>query len=591
MGKLQLVIASASQIQSYIFASNRLREHVGASYLVAQATGAWALEAVQAAAPQVNNVYVHNVRDAGRLMLDEKFKIEDQQTADAAEVIYSGGGNVEVLFTSADSAKNFVRALSRKLLLEAPGLRVAFGIAEFDWDKTTLAEASMSARADQDKGKRALAGSGAGLPGLGVTAACTATGLPAVARDEGKPISAESATRLAAFDAADKGLRATFQQELRGFRFPYDLDKLGRSRGDDSHIAVLHADGNGIGALKAKMIDGNGSNREYIRRSRDFSSAVREISHAALAATLDTLSKRVMRDERTGAARISHEVEGRTIRIDLPSAGGGQSFLPVRPIIYGGDDLTIVCDGRIALSFAELYLHQFELTSAVTLGKYQIKQPRNLSACAGVAIVRSHFPFARAYELSEDLADEAKKRRAEVQQQMKSGDKPDEQSDYEPGSFLDWHIAMSGLIGDLDEIRSREYEVRGAIEKQRLSMTLRPVAVSVQSGVRTWDAVRAGIDEFQTNWADHRNKVKALREALRGGPTAVERFVRVYQGGAGDKRPVLPKLSGAGASVTTSGFADDRCAYYDAIELMDMYVPIDLVASNAEQAEKSEVKK
>ena len=590
MGKLQLVIASASQIQSYIFASNRLREHVGASHLVAQATGAWALQAA-AEVVGAHNVGAHNLRDAGRLMLDAQFKIEDHHTEDAAEVIYSGGGNVEVLFTRAESAKNFVRALSRKLLLEAPGLRVAFGQAEFEWEQTTLAEASMSARADQDKGKRALAGSGAGLPGLGVTAACTATGLPAVARDEGKPISAESMARLAAFDAADKGLRATFQQELRGFRFPYDLDKLGRSRGDDSHIAVLHADGNGIGALKAKMMDGIVGNREYIRRSRDFSSAVREISHAALAATLDTLSKRVMRDERTGAARISHEVEGRTIRIDLPSAGGGQSFLPVRPIIYGGDDLTIVCDGRIALSFAELYLHQFELTSAVTLGKYQIKQPRNLSACAGVAIVRSHFPFARAYELSEELAGEAKKRRAAVQQQMKSGDKPDEQSDYEPGSFLDWHIAMSGLIGDLDEIRSREYEVRGATEKHRLSMTLRPVAVSVQSGVRTWDAVRAGIDEFQTNWADHRNKVKALREALRGGPTAVERFVRVYQGGAGDKRPVLPKLSGAGASVTTSGFADDRCAYYDAIELMDMYVPIDLVASNAEQAEKSEVKK
>jgi len=294
-----------------------------------------------------------------------------------------------------------------------------------------------------------------------------------------------------------------------------------------------------------------------------------------------------MRDDRTGAAYISHDVEGRTIRIDLPSASSGESFLPIRPIIYGGDDLTIVCDGRIALSFAELYLHQFELKSAVTLGKYKIQQPRNLSACAGVAIVRAHFPFARAYELSEELASEAKKRRAEVQQA-----KPDE----EPGSFLDWHIAMSGLIGELEEIRSREYEVRGD-GKKRLHMTLRPVAVSVQSGVRTWDAVRAGIDVFQKDWADHRNKVKALREALRGGPTAVERFVRVYQGGAGDKRPVLPELSGAGASAVTSGFEGDRCAYYDAVELMDMYVPIDLVAPhfavepNSERTEKTEVKK
>lgn len=577
MGKVQLVMASAAQIQTYIFASNRLREHVGASHLVAQATGAWALEAVTKSAAE------HNVKSAGGLVLNDAFKIEVcGENADAAEVIYSGGGNVEVLFTKPESATKFVRLLSERVLCKAPGLRVVFGRSEeFDWANGKIGDAADEARRNQDEAKRAAAGTGA-LLGLGVTAVCAYTGLPAVVRDEdGKMISADSAARLAAFDAADKTLRSTFENELGAYRFPYDLDKLGRSRGEDSHIAVLHADGNGIGALKAKMMGGVAGNRDYVRRSREFSEAVREIASASLAATLRTLCTGVTRDDRTGAAYISHDVEGRTIRIDLPSASSGESFLPIRPIIYGGDDLTIVCDGRIALSFAELYLHQFELKSAVTLGKYKIQQPRNLSACAGVAIVRAHFPFARAYELSEELASEAKKRRAEVQQA-----KPDE----EPGSFLDWHIAMSGLIGELEEIRSREYEVRGD-GKKRLHMTLRPVAVSVQSGVRTWDAVRAGIDVFQKDWADHRNKVKALREALRGGPTAVERFVRVYQGGAGDKRPVLPELSGAGASAVTSGFEGDRCAYYDAVELMDMYVPIDLMAPNAEQAEKTEVKK
>lgn len=40
---MQLLILDTSQIQPYVFGSNRLRENIGASYLVAQATGQWGL--------------------------------------------------------------------------------------------------------------------------------------------------------------------------------------------------------------------------------------------------------------------------------------------------------------------------------------------------------------------------------------------------------------------------------------------------------------------------------------------------------------------------------------------------------------------
>ncbi|MEI6537997.1 MAG: aldo/keto reductase, partial [Planctomycetota bacterium] len=149
-----------------------------------------------------------------------------------------------------------VRQLSERLLCEAPGLRVAFGIAEFEWDADLISVAEKHARAALDADKRARVGAGGALLGLGVTAACTATGLPASAWDEGKPISAESAARLDSFDNADRVLRRTFERELGDFRFPYDLDKLGRSLGEDSHIAVLHADGNGFGVLRQNMLAG-----------------------------------------------------------------------------------------------------------------------------------------------------------------------------------------------------------------------------------------------------------------------------------------------------------------------------------------------
>ena len=51
---MELVVTEVSQIQRYIFGSNRMRENVGASYLVTQATEGWALEAFKKAAPKNN---------------------------------------------------------------------------------------------------------------------------------------------------------------------------------------------------------------------------------------------------------------------------------------------------------------------------------------------------------------------------------------------------------------------------------------------------------------------------------------------------------------------------------------------------------
>jgi hypothetical protein len=40
---MHLVVVDTAQIQPYIFGSNRLRENIGASHLVAESTEAWAL--------------------------------------------------------------------------------------------------------------------------------------------------------------------------------------------------------------------------------------------------------------------------------------------------------------------------------------------------------------------------------------------------------------------------------------------------------------------------------------------------------------------------------------------------------------------
>src|SRR5574341_142059 len=99
MAKYIVTVVDTTGIQPYIFGSNRLQENIGASELVRLATGQWALEAVKSVAEAH-----HNVKDAKAddptVRLDDAFRIEEVIGEAAAEVIYSGGGNTVVIFSS-----------------------------------------------------------------------------------------------------------------------------------------------------------------------------------------------------------------------------------------------------------------------------------------------------------------------------------------------------------------------------------------------------------------------------------------------------------------------------------------------------------
>src|SRR5437868_1848131 len=122
-----LVIVDTTQIQPYIFGSNRLRENVGASYLVDAATGDWAFEAVEEVAKEAGRGKT-NIGPGKKLIKDtleaprDDVRIENGLVD--AEVLYAGGGNFAVLFTDENMAKKFNYKLSRRALEEAPGLQL-----------------------------------------------------------------------------------------------------------------------------------------------------------------------------------------------------------------------------------------------------------------------------------------------------------------------------------------------------------------------------------------------------------------------------------------------------------------------------------
>jgi hypothetical protein len=216
--------------------------------------------------------------------------------------------------------------------------------------------------------------------------------------------------------------------------------------------------------------------------------------------------------------------------------------LPIRPLVFGGDDITFVCDGRLGLALAVKLLKVFS----------EAKLPDEIKtyACAGVAIVHSHYPFARAYALAEELCQSAK-------QQAR---KWDEKSRV---TLLNWHITSSGLTLDWDETKKREF--------QNGSLLLRPLVVTKAGDVstpawQTWETFTELVSGFrQGRWSTQRNKQKDLREVLRKGSEATQKFTNQH-GELPESAAIPPKAN------QTGWINDTQCLYFDALEAMDIFV-------------------
>ncbi len=554
---MYLIVVDTMQIQPYIFGSNRLRENLGASYLVAQTTEAWAKQYI----PEPNNLKPNGTYNP---RTESPFNAQriDGGAPLAAEVVYAGGGNFVALIRDESDAKKFVRGLSRRVMEDAPGLQLLIDCHAFQWS-ASLVRAIREAfeRLAEQKRKRVQT---APLLGVGVTTPCQGTGLPAVEwatpieGETGYPASAEICAKLNAVDAANAELEKLFGDLLEEkYKFPYDLDKLGRSKGEFSHLAIAHADGDSMSAHFHAIGEeylAPEKNGAYIIKVREQSEAVKRNSRNALRKLAARLIAQIDPNENT----ILYNVDGRRLaKIELQSKDKDKSkrlWLPFRPIVFGGDDLTFVCDGRLGLALAAEYLQLFQTENAA-LGA---------TACAGAAVIKTHYPFARGYALAEQLCQSAKKYRAANERAKVCA--------------LDWHFALSGLAGDLDEIREREYKTRAGW------LHLRPVTLTHQEPppLQSWQATERLTREFQgKDWITRRNKVKALRDALRQGETAVQRFRDLYLRDQ-DHAKLLPdgfaahpqqeKIRETGWVELSNG--DARAVYFDALELADWYMPL-----------------
>lgn len=551
MNKLTITVVDTTGIQEYVFNSNRLSENIGASYLVSQATKEWVKNALKDLGKELNQkVHIPTCQS-----LHEVHICSDDVTA---EIIYTGGGNAVLLFANFQYAKRFTEILSKRVLEDAPGLNIVvahyqdfeFGQGNFKDKLNYILEKELA------KKKRERIAS-IPLLGLGVTATCQSTQLPAVDTSEEYSrrneediylISRETKAKLKAVRHANERLIKEFGEVFNEkiYDFPYRTDYLGRSEGDSSYVAIVHADGNGMGNRFQKCGEGK-SDTEAIIDMRQLSADVQKAGISALRKVVEIVSNSIE----------NGEVIGTIDKFALKKSKDGKYYLPFRPLVFGGDDVIFVCDGRLGIELATIYLREFE--------NQKVFDNEKLTARAGVCIVKTHYPFARAYQIVEDLYKEAKNFIREERERLY------ESEDYYC-STLDWHFAASGLIGSLGEIRQREYQVAAG------NLIMRPIRIkdhdTDDEQWRNWSNFIHVIQHFNgqfddvegnEKWKERRNKVIALREVLREGSNQTKQFTNAY----GIK--ALPPLSQLD-NLENSGWFDNRCVYFDAIEALDFYI-------------------
>jgi hypothetical protein len=317
--------------------------------------------------------------------------------------------------------------------------------------------------------------------------------------------SPRSAVSIQKCEAANQGrsrLAAVIKAVNNRIRFAGSLNELEMLFKDLNWVAIVHADGNGLGEIflnfnkHSKSKDG----RDYIEKYRRFSLALDVCTINAAGNALASLQQRFRAIEEEKAKR-----QGKQINLS-------DKFIPVIPLILGGDDLTVLCDGQYALKFTQEFLRNFEEETTKDYFKEEDEEQgiipqiasnafgaSRLGICAGVAITKPHYPFHQGYDLAEQLLKSAKQVKERIKRLHNNKDVP------HPCSALDYHILYDSTASRLEDIRDKMKS-----DNQATWLYARPYVVSEFGDAKLKDEITDPDWCKPRRWDELENRVAAM---------------------------------------------------------------------------------
>lgn len=391
--------AAVQGIQGFIFQTNKLQEIVGASELVEQICTSLFKET-----------------------LDRKCNVHFQYE----NAVLNAAGNIKYIFDDENDCRSVVRVFPKTVMEFAPGITISQSVVKFeDGDfHNAVQQLENNLRTQRNKPMRDL---NVGLMGIERS---RLTGLPVTHVKGDAHMDSGTYHKLYGENRDAKGdrvVRKNTTQKLceKSFGKFYSSGKLafdiGNITGDNDWVAIIHADGNGLGQIVQKI----GNNKEMFKR---FSVNLDRATTVAAVQAFDKV--------------VKEEAEARE-----------DSIIHMRPIVLSGDDHTVICRADLAIPYAQAFLEAFEKETHVLLGemlrnnKVFAEGADRLTACAGVSFIKSSFPFHYGYRLAESLCDRAKK---DTKYLCKST------SGNLPASCLMFHKVQDSFVSDYDDLIKRE---------------------------------------------------------------------------------------------------------------------------------------
>lgn len=391
---------------------------------------------------------------------DDRVWIEEHRVVSAA-------GNIKYILGEKDCRKA-VREFPKRIMTIAPGITISQAVVRYD--ETTefsslVDELETSLKAQRNRPASPLFVGQLGFRRDAQTGEPLLNGAaPSESVKEYASIIPELCKKSFGFDVSSR-------------QIAFDVSKM-TSKND--WIAIVHVDGNSMGQVVRKI----GSDRHQFT---NFSKALDRVTECS-------------------ANDAYNSVKGNFTDVGI---------IPIRPVVLGGDDMTVIIRAELAVEYTEAYMRAFERRSKSDLGQYLVGVfdggEMHLTSCAGIAFVKSSYPFHYGYNLAEQLCSEAKKvsraKRASENALMES--------------CLMFHKVQDSFIRDYEDIENRE------LRAGKVSFKCGPYFLHAEPSLESLveraeildradaDGVRSGLREYLTLLHEDYNKAQQRLERLK----------------------------------------------------------------------------
>ena len=474
-------------IQNYIFKSNAAKEIIGASALI---DGIIVKGLQKYLSEKVNDEKRKYYMTDWKQDEVEKFQ-QDQKIQ--MQVMFVGGGNAYVLYRKGAICQRVNRFLAKYILDTTYSLNLAVAVVE---KSNSYADdyQNINLEMQRIKAEMSLAQPMGALPFMAVDSIT------------GYPISVYDSKENKYFCTEAKKKRDAFPKNESEQIF----DKMVTEKGADSMLAVCHIDGNSMGIHIREKIEGICEYGEAMKRMREISKEISDTFRSVfdgMAAFMDELSAKVRKDSKNKL---------------------------YREIIVAGDDITFVCNAKLAIPAVKYFLEH-------------IGDEKDYSACGGIAYFNSHFPFSDAYQVAEACCSMAKKR---AKNEKNRGENAS------VGNFFDFQICTNIRAAHLENYREKHYR------SEKGMFILRPYYVPTKE---------------EKNEINEKNKDYSVEK--------LEEWSKIFKGMSRSRAKMLrnsmwakDKREEAISFLASRGYQElenrktEYPVWYDALEIMDLYI-------------------